>query len=213
MALGLRIVLVVVVAFCAFMTFRVVQFVSYVRTHPTQKPPGQLAFEEANRQIISASEGVAFGNTTEARALAVEYSKTLKILRESFFTEGNKNAYSLSKGEFLTYCHLQGDHCVFLVHVPELRRFVKDAKGSLADLAWMNAQSILQTKLARPPKTLALGVKGALLYDSILIGDYVSEPTNAPGGDGIKTRASGMEGMKLLYPFFQSEGEAPVNQK
>src|SRR3954464_12493001 len=159
-----RIALVIVVAFAAFMAFRVVQFATYLRKHPMEKLPGQEAFESANRQIISAREGVAFGNTTEAQALAVEYSKTLKILRESFFTEGNKNAYSLSKGEFLTYCHLQGDHCVFLVHVPELRRFVRDAKGSLADLAWMNAQSIVQTKLARPPKTLALGVKGALLY-------------------------------------------------
>jgi hypothetical protein len=71
----------------------------------------------------------------------------------------------------------------------------------------------VQTKLARPPKTLALGVKGALLYDTILIGDYVADPTNAPGGDGIKKRGSGMEGMKLLYPFFQSEAEAPMNQK
>jgi len=167
------------------------------------KAPGQAAFDNANRQIISGREGVAFGNSAEAQGLAREYSKTLKILRETFFTKGNKDAFSISKGEFLTYCHVDDDSCVFLVHVPELRHFVSDAKTSLADLAWMNAQSILQTKLAHPPKTLALGVKGALLYDAILIGDYVSEPTNAPGGDGIKTRGSGLDGMKLLYPFFR----------
>src|SRR5436190_1978517 len=79
MSIGLRIVLIVVVAFGGFMTFRVVQFASYLRTHPMEKAPGQSAFEDANRQIISAREGVAFGNTAEARALAVEYSKTLKI--------------------------------------------------------------------------------------------------------------------------------------
>jgi hypothetical protein len=173
-----------------------------------EKAPGQTAFDNANRQIISGREGVAFGNTSEARALAQEYSKTLKILRETLFTERNKNAFSIAKGEFLTYCHLDRDHCVFLVHVPELRHFVSDAKGSLADLAWMNAQSIIQTKLVHPPRTLALSVKGVLLYDSILIGDYVSEPTNAPGGDGIKTHSSGLNGMMLLYPLFQSE-EAP----
>ena len=97
------------------------------------------------------------------------------------FSEGKKDAYSISKGEFLTYCQLNADSCVFLVHVPELRRFTIDAKKSMCTLAWANAQSILKARINSPPRTLAVGVKGAVLYESIMIGN----PVPGPGqGDG-----------------------------
>ncbi|MEA3208789.1 MAG: hypothetical protein QOE70_1846 [Chthoniobacter sp.] len=201
------ILLVIGVAFVGFLGFRVVQFVKYVREHPRQAAPGEAEFREANRQIIANKGTAAFGNNREAIALAQEYSRKLKALREVFFTKGKDDAFSLSKGELLTFCQWNGDSCVFLVHVPELRRFESDAKKSLTDLAWMSAHVVLQAKGGPPPKTVAVGVKGALLYEAILIGDLLSNP--APDGEGVKQRGSGITEEKLFYPFFAPK-ESPA---
>jgi hypothetical protein len=190
----------VVFAFVAFLGFRVVQFAKYVRTHPQAALPGELEFREANKQIIADPNTVVFGNSEAALALAKQYSTSLKIMRDKMFTKGDQTALGSLEGDFLTYCQSNEDSCVFLVHVPELRRFTEEAKESLANLAWINAQSVLQANTRRPPKTVVVGVKGLLLYDNILIGDYVADPQ--PGKDGIKTRGSGLADMKLLYPYF-----------
>ena len=195
-----KITIVLAVAFVGFLGFRMVQFVRYAKSHPRQVQPGEAEFREANRQIIANKGMLGFGNTREAELLAQEYSKSLKIMRENLFTEGKKGALSMSKGEFLTFCQWNGDSCVFLVHVPELRRFTSEAKQSLTELAWINAQAVLKTKTRPPPKTVVVGVKGALLYESILVGDFIAEP--APGVDGIKTRGSGVSDTAIFHPFF-----------
>lgn len=189
-------------AFTGFLGYRVVQFVRYAREHPRLQSPGEAAFREANRQIIANNGTINFGNNREAQTLAADYAASLKILRNGFFTQGKKDAFSITKGDFLTYCHLETNTCVFLVHVPELRRFDGEAKKSLANLAWLNAQSVLKSKLTNPPPTIAVGIKGAVLYDAILIGDFISDPKD---GDGVRTRGSGLEGTKLLHPFFGEE--------
>lgn len=202
-----KITIVLAVAFVGFLGFRMVQFVRYARSHPRQAVPGEAEFREANRQIIANQGSVGFGNNREAVALAQEYSRSLKIMRDNFFSEGKKGALSMSKGEFLTYCQWNGDSCVFLVHVPELRRFTSEAKQSLSELAWINAQAVLTTKTRPPPKTVVVGVKGALLYESILVGNFIAEPT--PGVDGIKTRGSGVSDTAIFHPFFAPK-DAPA---
>jgi len=194
------VILFVVVAVAGFVGYRVVQFVHYVRTHPSSAQPGEVEFREANGEIIAGKAGEVFGNSDEARQLAAEYSKSFKILRDNFFTKGGGTVLGGLEGDFLTYCQLNDDSCVFLVHVPELRKFTGDAKKSLTDLAWMNAQSVLQAATNSPPKTVVVGVKGLLLYDAIMIGDYVADAQ--PGKDGIRTRGSGLKDMEMFYPFF-----------
>jgi len=199
-----KVVLLVLFSFACFFGFRLVQFGLWLKDHPRQVASGEAAFREANRQIIGNRGTVAFGNSSEAISLAQDYSKSLKILRDGFFTEGKKGAYSVSKGDFLTYCQWNGDSCVFLVHVPELRRFTTDAKKSLTELAWINAQSVLKASTQKPPKTVVVGVKGAVLYEAVLVGDFISDPK---GKDGVRTRGSGISGTELLYPFFASPGQ------
>jgi hypothetical protein len=193
------------------MAFRVVQFVNYVRTHPRDSAAGERAgaksgkagepeFREANRKISINNNAVAFGNNAEAVALAANFSKSLKIMRDNFFSEGKKNAFSIAKGEMLTYCQLNSNSCVFLVHVPELRRFTREAKDSMNELAWMNAQTVLATKAKRAPTNLVVGVRGAILYESVTIGSFIAEPE--PGKDGVRQREQGMTGVPLLYPYF-----------
>jgi hypothetical protein len=189
------------------MGFRMVQFARYLKAPPSEARPGELEFREANRQIITGHGSTAFGNNEEAKALAKDYSTSLKIKRDSFFSRGTSSALTELEGVFVTYCQLNGDACVFLVHVPDLRGFSDEAKKSLADLAWINAQSVLQARARHPPKTVVVGMKGLLLYDAILIGDYIADPQ--PGKDGIKTRASGLKEMELFYPFFAPEPGEP----
>jgi acyl carrier protein len=172
---------------------------------PRAKPPGAAEFQKANLQILSYKGVVGFGNTSEAASLAQEYSKSLKILRATFFSEGKKNSLSISKGEFLTYCHLNDDSCVFLVHVPELRRFTADAQKSMSDLAWRNAQHVIEAS-GISPRTLAVGVKGAVLYDSVMVGHPVPGSAQA---DGITERSSGLGSEALLYRFFAPTADRP----
>ena len=48
-----------------------------------------------------------------------------------------------------------------------------------------------------------------MLYEAILIGDFVADPQSE--GDGIKTRGSGLQDTKLFFPYFVSQEEAPAS--
>jgi hypothetical protein len=91
--------------------------------------------DSAESQIISASSGVAHGNTPRARELALELSNNLKATRDRVFTE-DQGGVSLSGGNFLVYCRLTPGKCAFLVHVPKYRKFSDEAKETLAEIAW-----------------------------------------------------------------------------
>ena len=202
----LAIVLVFIVAFAGFMGFRLFQLAAYQREHPRLQSPAEAAFHAADRQIVGGRQGIATGNSPEAVALARQFSTSLKAVRTELFTKGREGALSLTNGEFITYCQLRSDACVFLVHVPELRRFTGEAKESLAELAWENAQEVLQEHATSPPRTVAVGLKGAFLYNAILIGDYVADDTDPL--EAIKTHGSGFKDVPLLYPFFAPAAEA-----
>lgn len=207
-----KVVLVMVAFFAAFMGYRVVQFGLYLRSHPSQSTPGQAAFMEANRQIISSHGETGFGNTPEAVAMAKTFSKEFKSLREEFFTKGKGNddvLTMLTGSDFPTYCEMNSNACVFLVHVPELRRFTGDAKKTLGHLAWSTAQKTVKNGVGTPPAQLVVGVKGELYYDPILIGKFVSDLQDP--GEGIQGQQSGLLSMPVFYPFFANEENAANN--
>lgn len=207
--LGIAVVLAIVLA--GLVIAPIVRIALSRDKGPRQQSPGTEAFHQADLRIISGDGAIALGNTPAAVSLAKDYSKSLKVLREDFFTKSKEGAFSLTKGEFITFCQWNGDSCVFLVHVPDLRHFTHSAKKSLAELAWINAQSVLQAQQSRPaPQTVVVALKGALLYDAIMIGDYIAEPANRL--DGIRTRESGLGNTPLLYPFFAPAAETVTPQ-
>ncbi len=61
-------------------------------------------------------------------------------VRDTAFTKGKKPLFQLSSGQFITYVELHDDRALFLVHVPEYRKFSDEAKKQLAELAWTVAQ-------------------------------------------------------------------------
>ncbi|MFN0020043.1 MAG: hypothetical protein ACKVP0_17425 [Pirellulaceae bacterium] len=122
----------------------------------------------AERKINTDNEGIAHGNTPEAKALAEQYAQTMKTLREAFFTKG-KGGPSLSGGNFVTYCELHDGRCAFVTHVPEYRKFEGDAKDSLAEIAWEAAQMTVADTLDEGDE-LGVGLKGVVLYGKVMVG-------------------------------------------
>jgi hypothetical protein len=202
-----KVFLVFLALLMAYMAVQAIRFVSYARQHPRQSPPGEAAFRDANRKIISGP-APAYGNTRPAEDLAEEFSTRVQAARAEFFTKGSGDHSllgTLAKGRFFTYCRLDTNACVFLIHVPELRHFTPEAKAALGDIAWTTGQELVRKQVSPPPRRLVVGVKGELWYDPILIGDYVPE-LKTPA-DGIKTRASGIDEMELFYPFFKTDAK------
>lgn len=171
------------------------------RQSATQVPPNgsQRKLDEAERKISSNSQGNVHGNTPEAKVLAAKFSARIKELRDESFTK-SKSAISASDGEFITYCELQPNRCVFVVHVPSYRKFAANAKATLAQIAWHVAQETTIDTLA-PGDSLGIGLKGIALYGSVMVGNVGD---NAPIKQDTKT--------DLLLPFFANPQPKPVTR-
>lgn len=116
------------------------------------------------------------GNSPEAEALAQEYAESLQQVSKAAFTEGKKRLLSTSQGEFLTYCELHEDRCLFIVHVPGYRDYESEAKEHLAKIAWSLAEATVKDKL-KSGSSLGVGLRGALLYGDIMVGTVSSDET------------------------------------
>lgn len=132
--------------------------------------PGYAAFHAADDLLMGRSLGVAHGNTPDAQGLANEFSLRLKEARKSGIeSRDSPSIGSLTGGEFLTYCLLTRNSCVFMVHVPDLRNFSPEAKTFLADAAWRTALTITEPRQLGL-HSIAVGFRGALMYDRVISG-------------------------------------------
>ncbi|MCF7788767.1 MAG: hypothetical protein K9N47_21765 [Prosthecobacter sp.] len=171
-----------------------------------QQRPGHAAFLAANDLVAGSSQGIAHGNSPEAQELAKALSSRLKEAREMGI-DSRKSApiVSLTHGQFLTYCLLTKDSCVFMVHVPELRKYSSEAKDFITKAAWVAALDITQPHQADLRK-LAVGLRGVLLYDRVAaahLNPAEDQPSIKPGyviGD--------TECRKFLQGFFTSASAA-----
>jgi hypothetical protein len=170
--------------------------------------PGEAQFREANRQLETYRGSVAFGNTPKAVSVATRFSSDMKTLRSIMFEGGKQEGLSVSHHEFLTCCELQETQCVLIVHVPELRRFTESAKTSLGTLAWLTAQEALQKEqAAKTGMRLAVGLRGIVLYDRVILGTLVSDGSSAT--NGLLENVTGPHPEERLFPWFEA-AEAPA---
>ena len=163
----------------------------------TGVPTASSNLDAAENKIRTDADGIAHGNTDEAKALAKAFAELMQTLRDELFTK-REGGISLSGKKFITYCELRDGQCAFVVHVPEYRKFEDDAKDSLAELAWTVAQRTAQEKL-QPGDKLAVGLKGVVLYGSVMVG-RVGEPD----GEEPEPETSSDERADLL-PFFEPQ--------
>lgn len=167
-------------------------------------PAGKQAFEAANKKIYGNSEGVAHGNTEQAQALALLFSKTAKALRNNAI-EGRATGLSITGGEMVTYAHVTPTRCVFLVHVPQLRKFSSEAKEVMGKIAWVAARQAAAS-LQPPPDTLAVGIRGTFIYDRAISGSVVA----LGAGDGIREQVKGAASDRLLSRLFEPEQSTAI---
>ncbi|MBK8038474.1 MAG: hypothetical protein IPK22_15295 [Verrucomicrobiaceae bacterium] len=177
------------------------------------KQPGNSAFHSANLLLMGKSKGIAHGNTPEAKVLAEVFSQTLKEARKMGVESRKSPAIvTLTGGEFLTYCHLTPESCVFMVHVPDLRKFAPDAKDFIAEAAWRTGLAITREDLPSL-RNLCIGIRGVMLYDRAIYG--VSG--NAAGATTLhRTEVKGdSEAESVLQRYFAPPAPSPtaVNAK
>lgn len=152
----------------------------------------RLEIAETNIRTKSGDK-VGHGNSLQAEEMAERFAARMKLMRESFFTGESEGV--LSGGEFLTHCELSEGRCAFIVHVPELRKFEDDAKESLCDIAWTIAEGTLAESGIADGTELAVGVKGFLLYEDIMLGTFKKDEEES------EKRSVGSN-TERLAPFF-----------
>ncbi|MFO1063272.1 MAG: hypothetical protein U0892_05320 [Pirellulales bacterium] len=163
---------------------------------PRQKQEAALRDAEI-RIAFKAGEQSGRGNSPEAIALAQKFSEKLKFISDAMFTASRKPILEMSGGDYVTYCELHEDRCLFLVHVPSYRKFTSDAKETLAVLAWTVAESTASSELPENSR-LAVGLHGAISYGDIMIGQ-TSDP------DDEKTASHRKGSRDDLIQFFEAD--------
>lgn len=146
------------------------------------KQPGYAQFKQAEKFVGSWSGADGKGNTAKATEAAQNFTTVLKAYRALAVSESKSKKSESSKDHFITWCEVQGNRCLFVVHVPDLRRFQDDAKTAIAEGAWFAAQ-VSSKKLDLPADAeLAVALRGDILYDRLITGHRLEViESDAPG--------------------------------
>lgn len=140
--------------------------------------PGEKEFKSANLKLTGQSRGTHHGNSEEATEMARVYSAMIGDLQPEFFSGGKENRIiSLTDEKFLTYCRSNDSSVVFLVHVPQFKRYKGDVRDTLLLLAWMVAEKVTENHPQADNLDLVVGLRGSLMYGGSAIGKRDSEPT------------------------------------
>ena len=176
------------------------------RQRGTQASTPAGAFYRASSQIGPRGKA-ASGNSAAAVDLAEQMAAAMTFVRNRGFTQSESKSLLDQHDTFKVYCDLRSDQCVFLIHIPELRRFEADAQRSLGDLAWVAAQELLaHNRGANRSMRLAIGIRGNIAYDRVLLGTFT------PGLDEAARPGPGVEqGFGCEKHLFAWFALAPTN--
>ena len=165
--------------------------------------PGEAEFRQANDTIGSGGTGDS-GNTPAAAKLARQMSMLMQVVRTVEFDQSKRKSIMDENDRFKTYCLLRPDECVFLVHVPELRRFTSHAQDSLGKSAWASTQSLLQeSKVGKADMRLAVGLRGIAAYNRVLTGHYLAGANET--NSGLADVHEGLTCERELFPWFAED--------
>lgn len=166
--------------------------VSEQQEYNRQADPSLQNLLNAEALVMSDSKGTEHGNNLKAKRIALQYSVALGNLRKELFTEGKQSPLSLTNGVFLTYCNIGDERCAIIVHVPQLGDYTEDAKQVLHQIAWDAAVNTLQNMNQENISSISVGVRGAMRYDVVLIGNQ----------EGVQKSLGHIEGRKALKDYF-----------
>lgn len=126
------------------------------------------ALRQAERKIVFSRKTAANGNDPDGVIMARELSQSLEQLRDVLLVSSDGG--DEHKGKFLTYCQNREGSICFLVFVPEFRKYEGEAKDAIASAAWLAATNVVKANGHDEDCELAVGLKGNLLYGSVMIG-------------------------------------------
>jgi hypothetical protein len=125
----------------------------------------------------------------------------MTVMRNTNFEQSSNKSFLDIRDRFKTFCNLTDGKCVFLIHVPELRRFTPDAKAMLGREAWWTAELLLdKNKIGKPDTKLAVGIKGVINYDRVITGRFVPGAKNETVGIENVLEGQGCE--RELFGWF-----------
>jgi hypothetical protein len=167
----------------------------------TPRTPTDRSFlYEATAKIGPSGESTS-GNSAEAVRLAEKLVSAMTSIRREHFTESGSQALVDQRDTFKVYCDLRSNQCVFLIHVPELRRFQGQAQTSLGTYAWNAARAVLKEGGVEDSKLrLAVALRGLIAYERVMLGDFTPEGTDGEQGPSEVEEGFGCE--KRLVGWF-----------
>jgi hypothetical protein len=147
----------------------------------TPRGPGADALNEAESHLKGKTTS-GYGDSKPEREAATVTAEIAQSLRSSGIAASSgssgrgksglfrRAAAAMDSDGFTSVCSVRGDTAVFLIHVPDLRKFNDEAKVAMGQWSWAAAR-VGWSQLPEPrPAKLAVALKGALLYDRLLKG-------------------------------------------
>lgn len=114
---------------------------------------------------LSKEKPVA-GNTREAITLGGEFKVVMDATIHTGYRPGIGLGASAPPAKIQVYCERHKDRCLFLVRIPDLKRYSTKAKGTLLKVSWSLASSLLK----KDEVELAVVLKGGFLTEGVLRG-------------------------------------------
>lgn len=163
-----------------------------------QPTPGKAEFKAANDQIDKYETDIGFGNSPEAKAIAMTFAVEAKKLDEEYFSGGSPDIIDSTKGNFLTYLHIKNETAVFLIQVPEFKQYKDGVREDLIELMWDAAETSIREAQRADITTAIVALRGRALYGGLGIGTVGEEDASTvEEGYSISKRK--------LYPYFAPE--------
>jgi len=152
----------------------------------------EVTLDQAEANIISSGDGVAYSNSDAGNALAKKFSALFKeVAMEGTDTIGERQ-------DFIVHCQLNEQSALFLVHVPKLRKFEKESKERFCEFGWQIAHAVLAESQLTPGSQLAVGVKGLALYQNIYFGTY--NPAQLEDSDmGVREKTKSTDALEEFF--------------
>ncbi len=170
----------------------------------TPRGPGADALNEAESHL-NAKTTSGYGASEPEREAATVTAEIAQSLRASGISNTNGSSgrgksglfrravAGMDSDGFTCACSVRGDTAVFLIHVPDLRKFTAEAKVAMGQWSWAAAR-VGWSQLPEPrPAKLAVALKGIALYDRLVTGS--AKPLDIADDDAEVTDAILMAGI------------------
>lgn len=142
----------------------------------------QTVLEAAKSNVQSARKVTGYGNTAEAKALAESVAQQMQMMHDVTIVakKGKK-----SSDQYVVHCEIHEKTCAFLIFVPDYRKFDDETKDLMNELAWSIAQeaAVQNAALKAAGAELCVGMKGLVMFGSIMTGGITDESPKQVSGD------------------------------